>query len=206
MALAKALEQGHFALLASLDLSSAFDVVNINLLLKRVKIMGIPKDVLELTEIWLRDRSYYIKCKGRNSFIWKSNVGTIQGSILGPLLYAIFVSPLFDLTPFHAFADDNQIITCSHDINQVKTDMETKLKIMTKLLRESGLILNEQKTELCLFHKSPQVAINIVINNVVVSSTTTVNVLGITFDSMIKWDHQVSRAINKINKEKLQQR
>ena len=200
MALAKALEQGHFALMASLDLSSAFDVVNINLLLKRMKIMGIPKDVLDLTEIWLRDRSYYITCKGRNSFIKKSNVGTIQGSILGPLLYAIFVSPLFDMTPFHAFADDNQIITSSHDINQIKTDMEAKLEIMTKWLRESGLIVNEQKTELCLFHKSPQAAIDIVINNVVVSSTNTINVLGITFDSMMKWDHQVSRAIKNSRK------
>ena len=55
MALAKALEQGHFALMASLDLSSAFDVVDINLLLKR-----IPKDILELVEIWLRECKYYV--------------------------------------------------------------------------------------------------------------------------------------------------
>jgi hypothetical protein len=95
-ALTKALEQGHFAPMASLDLSSAFDVVNTGLLIKRMKIIGIPDDVTEMVEIWLKDRTYYISCKGRNSFIRHSNIGTIQGSILGPFLYAIFVSPLFD--------------------------------------------------------------------------------------------------------------
>ena len=104
MALSKALEQGNFAMMASLDLSSAFDVVNINLLLKRMKIMGIPRDIIELVEIWLRDRSYYVKVKGKVSFIKHSNIGTIQGSILGPFLYAVFVSPLFDITLFHAYA------------------------------------------------------------------------------------------------------
>ena len=58
-----------------------------------------------------------------------------------------FVSPLFDLAPFHAFADDNQIITTSTDLNQLKEDMEARHEIMTKWLRESGLIVNEQKTE-----------------------------------------------------------
>jgi hypothetical protein len=78
-ALAKALEQGNFALMASLDLSSAFDVVNISLLLKRMQIIGIPRDIIELVEIWLRDRTYYITCRGKNSCIKMSNVGTIQG-------------------------------------------------------------------------------------------------------------------------------
>ena len=59
------------------------------------------------------------------------NIGTIQGSILGPLLYAIFVSPLFDLTPFHAFADDNQVITKNKKIEGLKTKMQIKLEMMT---------------------------------------------------------------------------
>jgi hypothetical protein len=129
-ALAKALEQGHFALMASLDLSSAFDVVNTKLLLKRMKIIGIPNDITELVEIWLKDRTYYIRCKGKYSFKRLSNIGTIQGSILGPFLYAIFVSPLFDLTPFHPFADDHQVIENDKNIDQLKTRMQNKLKII----------------------------------------------------------------------------
>ena len=96
-ALARALDQGKFALMASIDLSSAFDVVNIDLLIKRLKIIGIPEDVVDLIKIWLNERSYYIKVRGKNSYIRLARAGTVQGSILGPLLYAIYVSPLFEI-------------------------------------------------------------------------------------------------------------
>ena len=72
-----------------------------------------------------------------------SNIGNIQDSILGPLLYAIFISPLFDLTPFHAFADNNQVITKNKKIEGLKTKMQIKLEMMTKWLKHSGLIVNE---------------------------------------------------------------
>ena len=65
-ALAKALNQGKFALMSSLDLSSAFDAVNIDLLIKRLKIIGIPKDVIELISVWLNERTYYVRIKGGN--------------------------------------------------------------------------------------------------------------------------------------------
>ena len=63
--------------------------------------------------------------------------------------------------------------------------MPHKLESITKWLTESGLVVNEEKTELCLFHKSPQPLINITINNKQVKSKPAMNVLGITFDSMI---------------------
>ena len=47
------------------------------------------------------------KALDQRHFANKSNSGVIQGSIVGPTLYAILLSHLFDLTPFHAFADDN---------------------------------------------------------------------------------------------------
>ena len=108
-ALARALDGGKYALLAILDLSNAFDVVNVNLLLKRMRISGLPDDVIKLVEIWLTDRKYYVSVNGKHSFIRLSDLGTVQGSILGPFLYALFVSLLFDLTNLTAFADDKQI-------------------------------------------------------------------------------------------------
>ena len=91
-ALARALDGGKYALLAILDLSNAFDVVNVNLLLKRMRISGLPDDMIKLVEIWLTDRKYYVSVNGKHSFIRLSDLGTVQGSILGPFLYALFVS------------------------------------------------------------------------------------------------------------------
>jgi hypothetical protein len=93
--IACALDNDEFALLASLDLSSAFDVVDIRLHIKRLKVFGLPFDVIELIEVWLQDRMYYVSLDGQNLVLYDLLLGTVQGSILGTFLYAMFVSPMF---------------------------------------------------------------------------------------------------------------
>jgi len=65
--IARALDDDEYALMASLDLSSAFDVVNVGLLLKRLRIMGLPCDMVTLISEWLSNRFYYVSLGGANS-------------------------------------------------------------------------------------------------------------------------------------------
>ena len=51
-----------------LDLSAAFDIVNISLLIKRLKIIGLPSDLIRLIRVWLENRSYYVSINGENPF------------------------------------------------------------------------------------------------------------------------------------------
>ena len=69
-------------------------------------------------------------------------------------LYALFVSPLFDLTHLTNFADDNFYVTWNTDLGVLVINLEKKLEMITKWLRDSGLVVNESKTEVCLFHKN----------------------------------------------------
>ena len=108
--LSHALDRNEFALMSSIDLSAAFDVVNVKLLIKRLKIIGLPSDVIELIKIWLSSRMFYVDINGNCSYIKTSYTGTIQGSRLGPILYAIDVSPLFDIEKMTNYADDNLIV------------------------------------------------------------------------------------------------
>ena len=98
--------------MANIDLSPAFDVVNIDLLLKRLMIVGLPVDMVSLIEIWLKHIMFNIEVDGLISNFYEINSGTIQGSILSPILYAIYVSPLFDLTDLSNFTDDNFSLSC----------------------------------------------------------------------------------------------
>ena len=91
-------------------MSAAFDLVNVELLIKRLRIIGLPTDVNNLIRAWLSDRKFYVDINGSCSSLRQSDKGTIQGSVLGPVLYAIFVSPLFDLTRITNFADDNFVV------------------------------------------------------------------------------------------------
>ena len=133
--IASALDEDSFALMASIDLSAAFDLVNIELLLKRMKIMGLPNDIMELVEKWLTTRYYYVSIKGNNSYVHLSRVGTIQGSILGPILYAIYTSPLFDLQKMTSFADDTYIVRWNKTLTQLIIDMQKSLEMITKWLK-----------------------------------------------------------------------
>jgi hypothetical protein len=136
-------DQNELVGMASLDLSVAFDMVNIKLLQKRLK------NHVHLIKLWLEDRSLY---DGKNSMLLELLCETVQESILGPILYAIFVSPLFDLHNLTNFADDNFKLRWSRHMPQFIADLERSLEAITKWLRGIGLAVNDSKTKLCLFH------------------------------------------------------
>ena len=198
--IARALDDDNFVLMASLDLSAAFDVVDIGLLMQRLRIIGLPEDILSLIEIWLRNRVYYVEINGQVSKLFDIEHGTIQGSILGPVLYAIFVCPLFDLTDLSNFADDNYALTWNKNKELAVTSMVSKLAQIVKWLSDSGLKVNETKTELCLFYRKDTPPIEIIINNALIKSSNEMNLLGITFDRKMTWSIHISKQINKVNK------
>ena len=129
-----------------------------------------------------------------------SDIGTIQGSILGPFLYAIYVAPIQDLYEITMFADDNFPLSSNSDINILISEFEHKLTTITKWLKDSGLKINENKTELCLFHKNDHAPVTISLNNITLTSKPSINVLGVQFDSKLSWYEQVNKSINKAKK------
>ena len=195
--ISRSLDDDEFVLVSSLDLSSAFDVVNVNLLIKRLTILGLPDDVISLIKVWLQNRCYYVSLDSGNSVLYDLLLGTVQGSILGPVLYAMFVSPLFDIVPMLAFADDSYRV----EINKNKTDlvknMEKSLEATTKWLKKSGLKVNNEKTDMCLFYKHDTTPVNIMVGDQSIKSKREINVLGVTFDSKLQWSSHVSKAIAK---------
>ena len=78
--------------------------------------------------------------------------------------------------------------------------MEVRLELMMKWLRQSGLVVNEEKTELLLFYKNDHSLIEIRINNKLVKSKKFINVLGVTFDCKLQWAEHIAGAINKSKK------
>ena len=91
--------------MATLDSRSAFDLVDVELL-KRLNSIGFPNDISLLVSKWLTNRYFYASFIGENSVVHHCKLGTLQGSILRPILYVFFVSPLFDLAIMTMFTDD----------------------------------------------------------------------------------------------------
>jgi hypothetical protein len=143
--IAREMDMDSYVACSSLDLSAAFDLVNLDLLVKRLIIMGIPDDVIQLLEIWLRLRSFYIEANGKNSTILENDVGAIQGFILGPILYALFIRPLYKITKVTTFADDNYVIKFNKEKKVALEELGRELEKIIKWLKGSGLKVNEKK-------------------------------------------------------------
>jgi hypothetical protein len=88
-------------------------------------------------------------------------LGTVQGLILGPVIYAIFVSPLFDLEDLFAFADNTFIPRIGENSTDLIRDMERSLETTTKYMKKSGFNIKENKTKLNVFYKNDVVPWNI---------------------------------------------
>ena len=76
-------------------------------------------------------------------------------------------------------------------------DLEKDLELMTKWLKESGLKVNEDKMELCVFHRMDCHPVFITLNQVKIKSVKSMNVLGVQFDSKLNWSCQVNNCIKK---------
>ncbi len=139
--------------------------------------MGMSGDVIKLINVWLNERTDYVSIDGVNFVLFNLLLGTIQGSILGPVLYAVFVWPLFDLEFILAFLDDNFISRISLSKTEVIIKMERSLDRISKWLTDFGLKVNNGKTELCLFHKSDTLPLTLLLNRAVITSKKTINVL-----------------------------
>jgi hypothetical protein len=98
------------------------------------------------------------------------------------------------------FADDNYIIRRGKQLSVLVNQMGLALEIIIKWLRQSGLKVNDAKTEICLFYRKDTPPINIVINGNEITSAKSINVLGVTFDSKLNWQTHVQNAVKKSSK------
>ena len=197
--ISRAIDENNYYVLASLDLSAAFDLVNRELLFERMQIMGIPDDIVTLLKDWLNDRKFYVDINGNHSTLQSDNYGTIQGSVLGPILFSIFIRPIYDLEDLITYADDNYLGTENTFLSIALAETKRKIVAVSCWLKKSGLKINDQKTEICIFHRKEKASATIKINNNDIKTSNQITILGIIFDSNLTWDLQYNNAIKEAN-------
>ena len=80
-------------------------------------------DLVFLIRDWLTNRKFYVQLSDECSSLLDSDLGTIKGSVLGPILHALFVSPLFDICNLTNFADDNYCWSWNTDLQALVVDI-----------------------------------------------------------------------------------
>ena len=150
-----ALDEGGLACGVFVDLQKAFDTVEHSILLSKLShygVRGLPNDWFKS---YLSNRKQFVTVHGKKSRLTNSKHGVPQGSILGPLLFLIYINDLHKSIAhsqvFH-FADDTSLIIEGKSLKTLNRSVNRDLKLLSEWLRSNKISLNASKTELILFH------------------------------------------------------
>ena len=201
-----------------LDLSKAFDSLSHYILLNKLQHYGLCDVALNLLKSYLTNRKQFVQYNEYSSDMKYSHNGVPQGSILGPLLFLIYINDLPNsskLFNFLMYADDTTLYCCLEDItseNKAHT-LNIELEGVHSWLKANRLTLNINKTKYMLFSKRKNNLpgeINLQINNNDIQSVTEFNFLGLYLNSKLNWDthinvigKKISRAVGIIKKLQL---
>ena len=113
-----------------MDISKAFDKVWHEGIIFKLQQNGISDDLLNILSDFLRNRKQRVTLNGQSSSWTNVNAGVPQGSILGPLLFLIYINDLPDGLSSNAklFADDTSLFSFAHDINTSTIELNSDLK------------------------------------------------------------------------------
>ena len=176
---------------------------------------GIRGSCLDWVRDYLTNRKIRVKinsngnvCTSKEEFI---NIGTRQGSNLGPLLFSIIVNEIY-LTLDHCtcilYADDTTIYYASADVNEIKRSLQSDLTKLIEWFKANKLSINLGKTKYVIFNPRMINAIDtektekIKIGNITIDRVDEFKFLGIIFDSELSWKAHASALESKLSMSK----
>ena len=198
----EAIDQGQVLLLVLLDLSAAFDVVDHSLLLSRLHDIGVVDNALQWFATYLGSRCQSVMCGKIESQTVGLKSGVPQGSVLGPLLFSLFINGIGSFIESHGarcvnYADDIQLFVKSSVVNldQNMKKLEDCIQRIIDWLVASKLLLNPAKCEFIILSskkKAPGlVSVPLRIGSVVVKSKEHVRDLGVILNNTLTMEKHV---------------
>ena len=199
--LLESLSKKQISLLLLIDFSKAFDMVEHTILLRKLEHYGIRGLALKWMTSYLNNRSQFVSLSGVNSSIKHMQYGVPQGSILGPLLFIIYINDLpniFNRAKFILYADDANIIINGANIADIVQQLNELCNILPYWVISNGLALNLKKTKYMLFSRQNiELPDEFKILNKKIDRVKEVRFLGVIVDEKLNWSAHIKTLKSK---------
>ena len=188
------------------DLEKAFDTVNHKILLGKLDHYGIRGNANKWVNSYLTNRTQCVNTNGFTSEYLNVSCGVPQGSILGPLLFIIYINDMhkaFDKCMVHHFADDTNLLFSHKNPKIIKKVMNNELRFLFEWLCANRLSLNVGKTEFILF-RPPRIKLEsrivLTLNHTKIHASYKIKYLGLLLDDRLTWKAHICELSKKLSR------
>lgn len=199
------MDDGDYVISVFFDLARAFDSVQASFVSNKVHNLGIRGFLNDWLLSFLEYRKIIVRMDGVDSGEYECKLGTPQGSVLGPLIFLLFINDLPAHIPFgkvFLYADDTCIILADKNKSVLTNKVNEVLNSFEKWCFANKLIVNSDKTIFVEFfnkYKNPS-NLTFPFNNNIFSTSPSCRVLGTIYDSSLSWAEQVEAVCQRLHK------
>ena len=197
-----ALEEKKIPCCIFLDFAKAFDTVDHKILLSKLSHYGIKGKPLQWFSSYLKGRHQVVKIGSIFSDKTLMEYGVPQGSVLGPILFLIFINDISMCTSKGEptlFADDSSLLYSNSSIEQLENDINSDLIKISDWLIANKLTLNVDKSNYIVFKQVNDCKLDINLNGTPLLQKEFVKYLGLLIDSKLSWNHHIDYLKKKLN-------